>query len=66
MTWLCHLRCDTALKLRQEGMMRTKLALDYMRKTTAVFNTSNTSNTKMDTGWEQKVGNKNEDLTWLL
>jgi hypothetical protein len=37
---------DTALKLRQDGMMRTKLALDYMQKSTAVFNTSNMGNRK--------------------
>jgi hypothetical protein len=57
---------DTALKLRQDGMMRTKLALDYMQKSTAVFNTSNMGNRKLDAGWEQKIGEKNEDLTWLL
>jgi hypothetical protein len=57
---------DTALKLRQDGMMKTKLALDYMRKSTTIFNTANMGNQKLDAGWEQKIGNRNEDLTWLL
>jgi hypothetical protein len=59
---------DTALKLRQEGMMKTKLALDYMRKTTSVISTTNMRNPLSDTGWAMDVGDKkpNEDLTWLL
>ena len=59
---------DTALKLRQEGMMRTKLALDYMRKTTSVISTTNMRSPLSDTGWTMDVGDKkpNEDLTWLL
>jgi hypothetical protein len=57
---------DTALKLRQEGMARTKLALDYMTKSTQVFNTANMRNNKADAGWEQKISGKQEDLTWLL
>lgn len=57
---------DTALKLRQEGMMKTKLALDYMKKSTQVFNTGNMRNNKADAGWEQKISGKQEDLTWLL
>jgi hypothetical protein len=47
-------------------MAKTKLALDYMRKSTSIFNTANMRNNKYDTGWEQKIGDKNEDLTWLL
>jgi hypothetical protein len=57
---------DTALKLRQEGMMKTKLTLEYMKKSTTIFNTSNMSTTKKDAGWEMQTGGKNEDLTWLL
>ena len=57
---------DTALKLRQEGLARTRLALDYIQKSTTIFNSANSRNKKVDTGWEQKIGNKNEDLTWLL
>jgi hypothetical protein len=59
---------DTALKLRQEGMMRTRLALDYMRKTTSVISTTNMRNPLSDSGWTMDVGDKkpNEDLTWLL
>lgn len=59
---------DTALKLRQDGMMRTKMALDYIKKSTQVFNSSNMRDIKKDTGWAMDVGNKKdgEDLTWLL
>ena len=59
---------DTALKLRQEGMMRTKLALDYMQKSTQVFNPANMKDIKKDTGWAMDVGDRKpgEDLTWLL
>lgn len=59
---------DTALKLRQEGMMRTKLALDYMQKSTQVFNPANMIDQKKEAGWVMDVGSKkkNEDLTWLL
>jgi hypothetical protein len=37
-----------------------------MQKSTSIFNTANMRNTKMDAGWEQKIGNNSEDLTWLL
>jgi hypothetical protein len=57
---------DTALKLRQDGLARTKMTLDYMKKSTSIFNTANMRNSKLDAGWEQKIGEKNEDLTWLL
>jgi hypothetical protein len=59
---------DTALKLRQEGMMRTKMALDYMRKTTSIVSTTNMRSPLKDSGWTMDVGDKkpNEDLTWLL
>ena len=57
---------DTALKLRQDGMMKTKLALDYMRKSTQVYNTLNQVN--KEAGWSLDVGGTKpeEDLTWLL
>jgi hypothetical protein len=42
------------------------MALDYMRKSTTIFNTANMGNEKLNAGWEHKIGNKNEDLTWLL
>ena len=59
---------DTALKLRQDGMMRTKMALDYIKKSAQVFNSSNMRDIKKDTGWAMDVGDKKpgEDLTWLL
>ena len=59
---------DTALKLRQEGMAKTKLALDYMKKSTQVYNSANAIDAKKQSGWSMDAGaNKpNEDLTWLL
>jgi hypothetical protein len=42
------------------------MTLDYMKKSTSIFNTANMRNSKLDAGWEQKIGEKNEDLTWLL
>jgi hypothetical protein len=59
---------DTALKLRQEGMMRTKLSLEYMTKSTPVINSANNIDTKKQAGWAMTISDdkKNEDLTWLL
>ena len=59
---------DTALKLRQEGMMRTKLSLEYMTKSTPVINSANNIDTKKEAGWAMTISDdkKNEDLTWLL
>jgi hypothetical protein len=54
---------DTALKLRQEGMLRTRLSLDYMNKSTVVHKSSEYI---QNDGWNMKVNGKNEDLTWLI
>ena len=59
---------DTALKLRQEGLMRTKLSLEYMKKSTQVYNSANTIDIKKEAGWSMDMGETKpgEDLTWLL
>jgi hypothetical protein len=42
---------DTALKLRQEGMAKTKLALDYMKKSTQVYNSATAYDAMKQSGW---------------
>jgi hypothetical protein len=54
---------DTALKLREEGMLKTRMSLDYMGKSKGIYSTNTMTH---DTGWTMKVGQKNEDLTWLI
>lgn len=59
---------DTAIKMRQEGILRTRASLEYMQKSTAIFNGANNVDRKAQTGWSQNFGNNKptEDLTWLL
>lgn len=59
---------DTALKLRQEGLARTRLSLDYMKKSTSIINSATMIDLKNKAGWSMEIGqNKNpEDLTWLI
>jgi hypothetical protein len=58
---------DTAIKMRQDGLMKTRMSLDYMKKTSAVY-VPKTVDRKTETGWTQNMGNnkEREDLTWLL
>jgi hypothetical protein len=54
---------DTAIKLRQEGLVRTRLGLDYIGKGSAIKSTiQNQSND----GWSMKVRGEDQDLTWLI
>lgn len=63
---------DTALRLRQEGILLTKLSLDKIQvsqqiERVPIYTTKNVNNAKLQ--WEMKVGNKpgdTESLTWLL
>jgi hypothetical protein len=59
---------DTALKLRQDGLMRTKLSLDYISRSSVIVNSSNTIDLKSKAGWTMSLGDtkKGEDLTWLI
>ena len=54
---------DSALKLRQEGMIRTRLSLDYMNKSTTI---QKTNTFVQNDGWSMKVNGSEEDLTWLI
>ncbi len=55
---------DTAIKLRQEGLMKTRMSLDYMGKASVPHKT--TYGFGDDTGWNMKVNGQDEDLTWLI
>lgn len=57
---------DTAIKLRQEGIVMTKKTLEYMQKSSVVYNPATMGDKKMDTGWAQKMPHGVEDLTWLI
>ena len=48
---------DTAIKMRQEGILRTRASLEYMQKSTAIFNGANNVDRKAQTGWSQNFGN---------
>ena len=54
---------DTALKLRQEGMLKTRLSLEYMNKSTTIHKSSGYF---QNDGWTMKVNGQDEDLTWLI
>jgi hypothetical protein len=56
---------DTALKLRQEGLMKTRMSLDYMGKSTTPLKPSYHFGDNGN-GWNMNVNGQNEDLTWLL
>jgi hypothetical protein len=56
---------DTAIKLRQEGLMKTRMSLDYMGKSTTPLKTSYQYGDDRD-GWSMNVNGNNEDLTWLI
>jgi hypothetical protein len=55
---------DTALKLRQEGMVKTRMSLDYLGKASTPHKPSYSLGE--DTGWNMKINGQDEDLTWLL
>ena len=50
-------------KLRQEGMVRTRLSLDYMNKSTTI---QKTNTFVQNDGWSMKVNGSDEDITWLI
>lgn len=56
---------DTALKLRQEGLMKTRMSLDYMGKSTTPLKPSYQYGDD-GYGWNMNVNGHNEDLTWLI
>jgi hypothetical protein len=56
---------DTALKLRQEGLMKTRMSLDYMGKSTTPLKPSYHFGDD-NNGWSMNVNGQNEDLTWLI
>ena len=53
---------DTALRLRAEGIALQKNVLNRMIDYEAVYTPSEN---KAD-GWQMDVGDKKEDLTWLI
>jgi hypothetical protein len=54
---------DTAIKLRQEGLVRTRMSLDYIGKGGQI---QSTTQNQFDDGWSMKVRGNDEDLTWLI
>jgi len=56
---------DTALMLRQKGIELTKSALSNIRKNNS-HGVYTSNNTPENNPWKQKVGNQENDITWLL
>ena len=54
---------DTAIKLRQEGLMRTRMSLDYIGKGNPI---QSSAPSNFDDGWSMKIRGNDEDLTWLI
>ena len=52
---------DTALKLRQQGIELDKLAINKIGKTQDIYTSAPEGNQ-----WKMKIGNSDEDLTWLI
>ena len=59
---------DTALRLRQEGIDLTKKALGGISTAThgAVYGGNSLPNGMETNPWKQKIGDSDEDLTWLI
>ena len=58
---------DTALRLRQEGIDLTKKTLGGIGQSTEGLVSGFGGNESMDENpWKMKIGNTNEDLTWLI
>jgi len=58
---------DTALRLRQEGIDLTKKTLGGIGQSTDGLVSGFGGNESMDENpWKMRVGNTNEDLTWLI
>ena len=56
---------DTALMLRQKGIELTKSALSNIRKNDQQGVYTSTNRPENDP-WKQKIGNQENDITWLL
>lgn len=57
---------DTAIKLRQEGILLTKKSLEYMQKSSVVYNPATMGDQKLEKGWAHRTAHGIEDLTWLI
>jgi len=58
---------DHALKLRNEGLAMNKKAIGLMGKSGDNFSNGYNKNLgNQPNPWKQKIGNQDEDLTWLL
>ena len=58
---------DTALRLRQEGIDLTKNAIGSISHHTYTLDGGFGGNSSMETNpWEMRIGDRNEDLTWLI
>jgi len=58
---------DTALRLRQEGIDLTKQTLGGIGQSSEGLSDGFGGNLSMDENpWQMKVGDRNEDLTWLI
>lgn len=57
---------DTAIKLRQDGILLTKKSLEYMQKSSAIYNPATMQNAKLEHGWAHNTPHGVEDLTWLI
>jgi hypothetical protein len=57
---------DTALKLRQEGLFKTRMSLEYLNKSTIVQNSQYTNFNSPQQSWKMDVNGSTEDLNWLI
>ena len=57
---------DTALKLREDGLLKTRLSLEYINKSTIIHNSAYSSIGSPQESWKMKINGSNEDLTWLI
>ena len=57
---------DTALKLRQEGLFKTRMSLEYLNKSTIVQSSQYTNFNSPQQSWKMDVNGSSEDLNWLI
>ena len=56
---------DTALRLRTEGVLLQKTAMNNVGTTQAVYQPSDARDNG-SRSWEMNLGKEKEDLTWLI
>jgi hypothetical protein len=57
---------DTALRLRQEGVDLTKMAIGGIQQHSFTLDGFGGNSSLDENPWQMRVGDRNEDLTWLI